>query len=100
MQSSASLVSMAISITSAIWANPPCSGRVLLVLLALANRARADGHCWPSVTVLARETNQSRRNIYHAIRTLEESDILHVEHSNGGHPTHYWIQLDKLTAKR
>lgn len=91
---------MAISVSTAIWANPPCSGRVLLTLLALANHARKDGHCWPSVKMLARESGQSRRNVHYCIGRLKESGILYAIHSNGRHPTHYWIQLDKLTAKR
>ena len=41
-----------------------------LVLLALADCANDEGHCWPSATTLARKSGQGERTVRRAIQSL------------------------------
>lgn len=43
-----------------------------LVLLALADCADDEGHCWPSIATLVRKTGQSERTVQKMLKALEE----------------------------
>lgn len=53
------------------------------VLVAIANRANADGRAWPSAAALAADTGLHRASIFRAIDTLVEADVLTVIHRKG-----------------
>lgn len=48
-----------------------------LVLLALADCANDDGHCWPSIATIARKSGVSERSVQRAIRKAEEAKLIH-----------------------
>ena len=48
------------------------------VLAYLAERANDDGECWPSVDLIAAETELGRRTVIRALGTLAESGWLTV----------------------
>ena len=54
-----------------------------LVLLALANRANSEGRTWPSVAVIAADTELHVRSIHRAIKVLVDAGLLEVIHRNG-----------------
>lgn len=62
---------MSIKVMSAVWEHSQQSGGALLVLLALADFANDDGHCYPSVGTLADKSRMSRRNVQYILRDLE-----------------------------
>lgn len=61
------------SIAAFQWAKAqPLSPTCKLVLVMLADRANADGECWPSVATLMVETGVSERTVQEALRFLEQ----------------------------
>jgi hypothetical protein len=54
---------------------------VKLVLVALAERANAEGTCFPSITNLSKRASTSRRRVIAAIRELEVLDAITVSRS-------------------
>jgi hypothetical protein len=54
---------------------PPCPKSVLV---ALANRADEDGHCWPGIEDLEQRTGWGRRAIQTAIKDLRARQLLSV----------------------
>ncbi len=56
-----------------------------LILLMLADRANAEGFCWPSMKTLMADCEMSREAISRNIKQMEESDFLHItKHNNKG----------------
>lgn len=54
--------------TAAWGADLPASEK--LVLLALADNANDEGHCWPSATTIARKCGQGERTVRRAVQSL------------------------------
>lgn len=63
---------------SAIW-ELPMLPTDKLVMLALADCANDEGHCWPSIATIARKSGASERSVQRAIRRAEEAGLLHRE---------------------
>lgn len=62
-----------------------------LVLLAVANHARADGTgAWPSVKQIAIEAHVSERHVQKCLRVLEDAGELATEHRGGPHGTNLY----------
>lgn len=53
------------------------------VLLALADNANDEGHCWPSIRTIETKTSLSNRAVRYAIKRLEEGGYLVTENRNG-----------------
>ncbi len=68
------------------------------VLLRLADYANDRGECFPSITLIAEETEFSPRAIKTAIDLLEEVKIIQVDRSNGRH-NRYKIMSESFTPK-
>lgn len=68
------------------------------VLLRLADYANDRGECFPSITLIAEETEFSTRAIKTAIDLLEEVNIIQVDRSNGRH-NRYKITPENFTPK-
>lgn len=51
----------------------PVSAMAKLVLVRLADRADDQGHCWPSIASLARDTGANDRTVQRALRTLRDA---------------------------
>ena len=68
------------------------------VLLRLADYANDRGECFPSITLIADETEFSVRAIKTAIDLLEEVKIIQVDRSNGRH-NRYKITPESFTPK-
>jgi hypothetical protein len=64
---------LSVRIMSAAWAVDLPAGEKL-VLLALADCANDEGHCWPGLTNLARKTGKSRRSLIDTIHALEKAE--------------------------
>lgn len=58
------------------------------VLMALADMADDDGHCWPSLETLAEYTCASKRAVIDAIKYLESAQVLVSDRSNGRKTTY------------
>lgn len=60
---------MSVRIMTAVWAaDLPATEK--LVLLALADQANDDGHCWPSAMTIAKKCGQGERTVRRAIQSL------------------------------
>ena len=82
---------------SKVWKCAPYEGGTLLVLLALADWADDDGHCWPSVPVLAKKARLKDRQTRYALRKLEEDGFISTDEQRGrNHTNRYQINLHKL----
>ncbi|KAA8730999.1 helix-turn-helix domain-containing protein [Acinetobacter qingfengensis] len=68
------------------------------VLLRLADYANDNGECFPSISLIADETEFSVRAIKTAIDLLEEVKIIQVDRSNGRH-NRYKITPENFTPK-
>lgn len=65
---------------SHVWEDDSISGRAeLLVLLALADHAKDDGVCWPSIDSIAKKTRLSQRGTQEVIQKLKNVGKLDVE---------------------
>lgn len=66
---------MSVRVMTAVWELPlPDSEKI--VLLALADCANDEGHCWPSMATLARKCSKSDRTVQAAIKSLVDSGHL------------------------
>ena len=66
---------MSVRVMSAFWEIPlPPIDK--LVLLALADAANDEGHCWPSIATIARKSGVSERSVQRAIRKAESSGMI------------------------
>lgn len=78
---------MSISVLTAIWARPPCSGGDLLCLLAIADNADDEGYAWPSMDTIARKANLSERGARKCVRNLQDMGLIEVESGGGRRKT-------------
>lgn len=85
-------------------ANIAAGAQAKLVLIALAERAHADGSdAYPSVKTLARYAQCSERTVQRVLRALVADGVVVVQeaHDRGHHrPTTYAIDLQRLAALR
>lgn len=66
---------MSVRVMTAVWELPlPDSEKI--VLLALADCANDEGHCWPSMATLARKCSKSDRTVQTAIKALVDAGHL------------------------
>jgi helix-turn-helix protein len=67
---------------SAVWeVNLPATEK--LVLLALADNANDEGHCWPSAMTIARKCGQGERTVRRAIQSLIEKRHISQQQRTG-----------------
>lgn len=62
---------------------------IKFVLMALADAADDEGHCWPSVPTLAHKTCMDERSVQRILKALKDSNFIEVEprYRNDGSPT-------------
>lgn len=68
-----------------------------VVLMALADWADDDGHCFPALESISERTCASRRCVIDAIKWLEASGVVSADRSNGRH-TKYQVRPDQFAA--
>jgi hypothetical protein len=84
---------MSIAYTNAVWAStiaPP----VRWLVLALADYADKDGHCWPKIATLAARLRVTERSVYRWLGRAEDAG--YVRRISGGGfrmVNHYWLNL-------
>jgi Helix-turn-helix domain len=88
---------LAIEAISEVWKHSTASGTRLLVLLAMADRARReDGLCWPSVATVAKQARVNARSVQYHLQSLVKAGELRIVRA-GGHgaadTTVYQIQV-------
>jgi hypothetical protein len=66
------------------------------VLVSLADNANDEGVCWPSIPRISQRTCLGRTAVLDAIRWLEESLLLTVEHSPGGRSNRYTLTVARF----
>lgn len=66
----------------------------LLVLLAIADYARADGKAWPSIDSLAQKSRLSQRSVQNVIAELISAKKLSVERGAGPFGTNVYSLID------
>ena len=84
------------------WEQVTRSSGERLVLVALADRADEDGHCWPSAAWLGRKTGLNERTVRRHLDTLDERGLLRRErrHRANGELSVYDYYLDVQVAVR
>ena len=87
---------MSIRVINHVWGNSKQQGSALLVLLAIADWARDDGHnAYPTIPMLAEKARLSHRSVQRIIANLEESGELVIQRSTGrGHAHVYSVPMD------
>lgn len=71
---------MSIAILAQIWENGPDSKSELLVLMALADFANGEGHCWPSLASIGKKARLKRRQLIILLQKLETDGWFTVRH--------------------
>ena len=79
-------------------------GNARLVMIALANHAdHTDGHCWPTMELIAAEAGVSLRTVTRVIPQLVDNGFLEVRKRRGAHgeqrSSDYWLIMDRPAAK-
>lgn len=78
---------MAIQVMTEVWEYSQASGTRLLILLALADRARKeDAVCWPGVAAIAHQARVTDRDVRHHLVALEASGELRILRRGGQGP--------------
>lgn len=87
---------MSIRVMNHVWGNSKQQGSALVVLLAIADWARDDGHnAYPTIPMLADKARLSHRSAQRIIANLEESGELVIQRSTGrGHAHVYSVPMD------
>jgi hypothetical protein len=67
---------VSIEIMSQVWKQAQLAGTELLVLLAVADHARDDGFCWPSIPYVAEKARLSKRQAQRVLHKLTEAGYL------------------------
>lgn len=76
---------MSVKVMSWVWEHSQATGRDLLVLLAIADRADDEGGgAWPSQSTIAAKTRISVRSVQRALDDLVEMGELAIEQRAGG----------------
>lgn len=70
---------------SKLWESGPKNKTQLLVLLALADFANDEGHCWPSMATIAKKARLTDRGARKVVRQLEADGWLEVRIGAGRH---------------
>lgn len=90
---------MSIKVMSWVWSDcKDVGGTQLLVLLALADNANDEGHCWPALATIGAKARVSKATVVRTLNVLEEMGLV-VRERQGGQPgdawksTHYYIQV-------
>ena len=87
-------VFMSVKMMTAVFGIDVDSGRKLL-LLALADCANDESHCWPSVPHLAWKTNLTDRHIRRMMKSLRDEGVLiPVSREGGGRQRSVIYQMD------
>lgn len=74
-------------------------GSELLLALAIADHADADGKCFPGVEKLAKKIRLKPRQTQVLLKRLEEKGVVKIEHGQGrGHTSHYALQKVQSSA--
>jgi hypothetical protein len=91
---------MSVQAMSHVWSNSNQKGSNLLVMLAIANYAHADGsNAFPSLSTIAKDSRMSRRQVVRIIKSLEESGELVIDHGDIDRPNHYRIDMSPPSDK-
>lgn len=69
---------MSVKVSSWVWEHSGAAGNSLLVLLALADNARDDGLCWPSLRTVAMKTRLSEDAVRRRIQRLADDGLVVV----------------------
>ncbi|KKL24574.1 hypothetical protein LCGC14_2413960 [marine sediment metagenome] len=87
---------MSIKVMEWVWEHSPAKGSGLLVLLAIADHANADGTgAWPSLESLSSKTRLSERSVRYILRDLEGLGCITTECQQGPFGTNaYTVQLE------
>lgn len=81
---------MSIKAISHIWDHANASGGELLVLLALADHANDDGACWPGISLVAKKSRMSERNVQRIIQKLQSAGQLTIDSAAGPRGTNFY----------
>lgn len=73
---------------------------IKFVLMALADAADDEGHCWPSVPTLAHKTCMDERSVQRILKVLKDSCFIEVQarYRNDGSPTSNKYRLALITT--
>lgn len=71
---------VSVRLMSVVWQTACPSHTAKLVLLALADNANDEGHCWPSISTIAQKTNLTRQAVMDQIALLSGSDRAKQRH--------------------
>ncbi|GIW79247.1 MAG: hypothetical protein KatS3mg105_1054 [Gemmatales bacterium] len=63
-----------------------------LVYLHLADRANADGECWPAISTIAKDTGLAPRTVKAALKRLEDEGLISRQRRGNGFSNTYQIQ--------
>jgi hypothetical protein len=86
-----------------VWSMSRYGGSHLVLLLALAERADADGFCWPGKDELQQRCRCKERNLQKLLREVEEGGELFSECAGGRHKTPRYfltVGLDSAAIER
>lgn len=74
---------MSIKCMTRVWEQTPkhIKGSQLLLLLAIADHARDDGHAWPGIVTLADKIRMSERHTLRMLDELEADGVLYIDRS-------------------
>src|SRR5262245_23916492 len=93
---------MSIQVMSEVWEHSTATGAELLVLLGLADRARAeDAVCWPGIRDIARRARVSERQAQRHITALISRGELRRLKMGGGDPSQtsvYQVAVGRYTG--
>lgn len=85
-------------ILTLVWDRSSAKGGDLLVLLAIADRAKDDGSAFPSIADISRRARLSARNARRAITRLQRAGELNVHRGGGRKSNRYKILLGGVTT--
>ena len=87
---------MSIKVMEWVWEHSPAKGSALLVLLAIADHANADGTgAWPSLESLSNKTRLSERSVRYILRDLEGLGCITTERQQGPYGVNaYTVNLE------
>lgn len=88
---------MSVHASAYVWEHSKHKGSELLLLLAIADFAHANGFAFPSVLTLARRIRMSERNTQRLIQKLASSGELKVKTQAGPNGTHAYQIVMNLT---
>jgi hypothetical protein len=93
---------MSLNIWRTVWEKSRHGKTALLVLLAIADHANANGEAYPSVDSLAKKCGMKRRNLQITLSKLEQSGELSIKRNGGPYPKFpnlYCINLQALQVQ-